>query len=378
MRRKKLVIGGVIVFLIFLSSLAFIIGRNNLAKIYVKKGGRYFEQNELNKAMVEYEKAMRINPKLTEVYLALAEIYIRKDMLDEAIEELLKATELQPDRQEIRTRLKQIYERSLSRGTKLLRFGIQPSLGPLITVKLMQPLISYLSKKLDMNVVLVLFPDYASITEYLKTNQVDIVALGPIEYIKAQQEAEVFPIVSPIIQGQAVHKSVIIARRDSRIKVLSDLKGKTFAFVDKNSSFGYLVPRILLMQNGIDPIRDLKGIFFMGSDDKVFHSVLDKKVDAGAMARRLYQYLSKSSERGSEITILAESQEVPQGPFVARKGLNEKLIERLRDLLINLYLSDEGREILQYSQIFDGYIKAVETEDKTKDFEGYTFPLIEF
>ena len=166
--------------------------------------------------------------------------------------------------------------------------------------------------------------------------------------------------------------------RDSGIKALSDLEGKTFAFVDKNSALGYLIPRILLMQNSINPVRNLKGIFFMGSDDKVFHSVLDKKVDAGAMARHLYQYLSKSSKRRSEITILAESQEIPQGPFVARKGLNEELTKRLKDLLINLYLSHEGREILRYGQIFDGYIKAVETEDKVKDFKGYTFPLTEF
>ena len=53
MRRKKLVIGG-IVFLIFLSSAAFIMGRSNFARIYVDKGGKYFEQDELDKAMVEY------------------------------------------------------------------------------------------------------------------------------------------------------------------------------------------------------------------------------------------------------------------------------------------------------------------------------------
>jgi len=378
MRRKKLVIGGAIVFLIFLSSAAFIVGRSNLAKIYLDKGGKYFEQNELDKAMVEYKKAVRLDPELTEAHLALAEIYLRKDKLDEALEELLKAAELQPGRPEVRTKLKQIYERSRSRGTKLLRFGIQPSLGPLTTVKLMQPLINYLSKKLGMNVILVLFPDYASIVEYLKTNQIDIVALAPMDYIKAQQEQGVIPLVAPTIQGQAVQKSVIITRRDSGIEALSDLKGKTFAFVDKNSALGYLIPRILLMQNSINPLRDLKAIFFTGSDDKVFHCVLDKKVDAGAMARHLYQYLSKSSKRSREITILAESQEIPQDLLVARKGLNEELTIRLRDLLINLYLSDEGRKILRYGEIFDGYIKAVKTEDKAKDFKGYTFPLIEF
>jgi len=354
------------------------IGRIHYARIYLDRGDKYFEQDELDKARVEYEKAVRIDPELTEARLALAEIYMGKDMLDEAIEELLKAAELQPDCQETRTRLKQVYERSRSQGTKLLRFGIEPGLGLLTTANLMQPLMNYLSEKLDMNVVLVLFPDYASIMEYLKANRVDIVILAPMDYIKAQQEEGVVPIVAPTIRGQAVQKSVIIARRDSGIKALSNLKGKTFAFVDKNSALGYLVPRALLLQNSIDPVSDLRPIFFAGSHDRVFHSVLDKKVDAGAMALHLYEYLSKRSKRSDEIAILAESQEIPQGPFVARKGLNEELTKRLRNLLINLYLSDEGREMLRHGQIFDGYIKVVDTKDKARGFKGYTFPLTRF
>ncbi len=53
MRRKRLVIGAVVVFLIFLSSAAFIMGRSSLAKIYVDKGGKYFEQDELEKILIE-------------------------------------------------------------------------------------------------------------------------------------------------------------------------------------------------------------------------------------------------------------------------------------------------------------------------------------
>jgi len=161
MRRKKLVIGGLIAFLIFLSLAAFITGRSNLAKIYVDKGDKYSEEDELDKAMMEYEKAVRIDPELTEAHRALAEIYIRKGRIDEAIEELLKAAELQPGDKLVLARLRQVYEESHLRSTELLRFGIQPDLGSLATVKVMQPLTDYLSKKLNMNVVPVLLPDYS-------------------------------------------------------------------------------------------------------------------------------------------------------------------------------------------------------------------------
>lgn len=378
MRRKKLVIGGLIAFLIFLSLAAFITGRSNLAKIYVDKGDKYSEEDELDKAMMEYEKAVRIDPELTEAHRALAEIYIRKGRIDEAIEELLKAAELQPGDKLVLARLRQVYEESHLRSTELLRFGIQPDLGSLATVKVMQPLTDYLSKKLNMNVVPVLLPDYGLGIEYLKTGKVDVAPLESLEYIKAQQAAEVVPIVVPTIQGRAVQKSVIITREDSGIHSLSDLKDKTFAFVAKDSVAGYLAPQIVLRESGIDLAKDLRGVFFLGSSDKVFFSILNRKVDAGAIARPLYHYLSRRSGRGDQILVLAQSPPIPQGAIVARKGLDEGLIKRLKDLLVNFCFSEEGKKFLQDSPIFDGYLPVTRIEDEVGGFQGYTFFLTEF
>jgi phosphonate transport system substrate-binding protein len=378
MRRKKLVIGGVIVFLIFLSLAAFIMGRGNLAKIYLDKGDKYFEENELDRAIMEFKKAVRIDPELSEAHLALAEIYIRKDRIEEAIDELLKAAELQPDDKLVLARLRQVYEQSHLRSTELLRFGIQPDLGPLATVKLMQPLTDYLTKKLNMDVVPVLLPDYGLVIEYLKTGKVDIALLGPLEYIKAQPEAEVVPLVAPTIQGQAVQKSVIITGVDSGIRGLSDLKGKTFAFVAKDSVSGYLAPRILLRESGIDPAKDLGGTFFLGSSDKVFFSVLNQEVDAGALARPLYHYLSRDSGRGDKIVVLAQSPAILQDAIVARRGLEESLRKRVKDLLVNFFLSQEGKKSVPDSPIFDGYSPVRRAEDESAGFQGYTFFLTEF
>jgi phosphate/phosphite/phosphonate ABC transporter binding protein len=378
MRRKKLVIAGVAISLIFLSLAAFMIGRSNFAKIYVDKGDKYFEQDELDKAMVEYKKAVRIDPELTEAHLALAEIYIRKDMLDEAIEKLLKAAELEPDDKVVLARLRQVYEESRLKSTELLRFGIQPDLGSLAAVKVMQPLTDYLSKELNMNVVLILLPGYGSVIEYLKAEKVDIAPLGPLEYIKAQQEAEVVPIVVPTIQGRAVQKSVIITRADSGIRGLSDLKDKTFAFVAKDSVAGYLVRRTLLKENGIGPAKDLRGTFLLGSSDRVFFSVLNGKVDAGVLTQPLYHYLSRKSGRGDEIVILAQSPAIPQGPIVARRGLDQNLIEKLRNLLVNFHFSEEGKELLRDFQTFDGCLPVATIEDGPAGFKGYTFFFTEF
>ena len=55
------------------------------------------------------------------------------------------------------------------------------------------------------------------------------------------------------------YQGQFITGKTTGIKAIADLKGKTFCFVDPNSTSGYIIPRIVLKANGIDPDKDLKG-----------------------------------------------------------------------------------------------------------------------
>ena len=62
---------------------------------------------------------------------------------------------------------------------------------------------------------------------------------------------------------------------------MADLKGKTFCFVDPNSTSGYIIPRIILKANGIDPDKDFKATQNAGSHDNVGIAVYKGDCDAG-------------------------------------------------------------------------------------------------
>lgn len=78
------------------------------------------------------------------------------------------------------------------------------------------------------------------------------------------------------------YQGQFIANKASGIKAIADLKGKTFCFVDPNSTSGYIIPRIVLAANGIDPDKDLKGSQNAGSHDNVAIAVYKGDCDAGA------------------------------------------------------------------------------------------------
>jgi phosphonate transport system substrate-binding protein len=106
-----------------------------------------------------------------------------------------------------------------------------------------------------------IFPALVAIRKY-NTNDMD-----PDNAMKGELE--------PFYKGQ------FIANVDSGITSFADLKGKTFCFVDPNSTSGYIVPRIILKANGIDPDADFAATQNAGSHDNVAIAVYKGDCDAG-------------------------------------------------------------------------------------------------
>ena len=82
-------------------------------------------------------------------------------------------------------------------------------------------------------------------------------------------------------QLEPFYKGQFIANVDSGINSFADLKGKTFCFVDPNSTSGYIVPRIILAANGINPDTDFAATQNAGSHNNVAIAVYKGDCDAG-------------------------------------------------------------------------------------------------
>ena len=82
-------------------------------------------------------------------------------------------------------------------------------------------------------------------------------------------------------QLEPFYKGQFIANTDSGIASFADLKGKTFCFVDPNSTSGYIIPRIILAANGINPDTDFAATQNAGSHNNVAIAVYKGDCDAG-------------------------------------------------------------------------------------------------
>ena len=202
-----------------------------------------------------------------------------------------------------------------------------------------EPVRAYLSEKLGMPVEIQVTSDYTAAIEAMRSKHIEMAWFGPFSYIIAKNMAGAEAIVNGVRRsdGKSDYHSVIVARADSGITKLEDLKGKSFAFVDPASTSGNLIPRKMLLENGIDPDKDFSTVFYAGTHNAVEYAIANKKVAAGADSDNSYDRMVKAGEIDPAVNkIIFTSPSIPGSPIAIRGDLPQALKQKIKDALINM------------------------------------------
>jgi phosphonate transport system substrate-binding protein len=182
--------------------------------------------------------------------------------------------------------------------------------------------------------------DYAAVIEALRNRSADLAFVHPGGYVLASREAKARIVAKNLWHGKSSFTARIYVRRDSGIKTVEDLRGRTIAFVDPASSSGYIYPMVLLVKRGLvtnrDPKTFFKEVVFSGAHDASMRAILNGHVDAIAsfdMARE--QYLKDPAER-EKLIVVAETEPIPEAGIAARDGLDPALFARVRAALLQI------------------------------------------
>ena len=150
-------------------------------------------------------------------------------------------------------------------------------------VRKFAPLAQYLEQQLGMKVEFTPVTDYPAAVEALVGKKVELVWFGGFTFVQANLRSggKVVPIAQR--EEDTRFQSVFIAKTDSGIKALTDMKGKQISFGSQSSTSGHLMPRSFLLQAGIDPDKDFRRVAYSGAHDATIAAVVSGKVDAAAL-----------------------------------------------------------------------------------------------
>src|SRR5512143_3368883 len=167
-------------------------------------------------------------------------------------------------------------------------------------------------------------------------------------------------------QPEPFYKGQFIANVASGVKSFADLKGKTFCFVDPNSTSGYIVPRLILAANGVDPDADFKAVQNAGSHNNVAIAVYKGDCDAGVTYVNVLTDTSANlaaqyPDIAQKVTPFAVTDKIPNDGMQVIKSLDPKLRDVIVEGMLAMANDPGGKAILKSLYNYDSLDKVEPT-----------------
>ena len=222
---------------------------------------------------------------------------------------------------------------------QVIPFGFCPKYNPRIMYQLYQPFIDYLNETTPYQFEMKLSRTYQDTIDRIGSGEIVIASCGPVSYVKAKEQYGVTPILRALSKdGKPFYRGIIVVRKDSSIKDMKDLRGKSFAFGQTWSTASHILPEYYLSKVNIK-LKDLKGYDFLRHHDSVANAILKGQFDAGAV-KDIVAY--KYQKDGLRFIFMTDP--IPTVPIFVRIDAPQEMVKWVKSALLNLNPKDPNHQ----------------------------------
>ncbi|EKF20117.1 phosphonate ABC transporter substrate-binding protein [Nitratireductor pacificus] len=230
-----------------------------------------------------------------------------------------------------------------------------------------------------------LFPaaDYDGVIQGLLGGTLDYAELGASGYAKIYLEdpKAVDPILTTVqTDGSTGYHSVMVARKDSGIATLEDMKGKKLGYADPDSTSGFLIPSVTLPKAINAKVEDFfSETGFGGGHENLVLEVLKGTFDAGTTwasgvgefsdgysSGNLHKMVEKGLVDMDDLVELWKSPLIPNGPVVVRTSMDDSMRQAFKAFMMELPKKDpacfsaiQGGDYTGYTEVTPAFYEPI-------------------
>lgn len=213
--------------------------------------------------------------------------------------------------------------------TSDLVLGVFPYVSPAQLATFHTPLRDQLSKSLNRPVTLVTAPDFDSFVERTRLGQYDIVITAP----HLGRLAETRDGYRPLAMTGHTVQGIFLARKDSNIRTLEDLRGKS-VMIAQRTSIIYQMAEQLLREHGLVPgesvtIRETR------THNNAMQAPVRGEADASVTGTLLWRVLG--DEQKDQLRVIGTTDEAPGFIVMANRRLPRAQADAIRTLLLGFH-----------------------------------------
>ena len=200
-----------------------------------------------------------------------------------------------------------------------------------------KPVFNAITDKYGIHFDIKLGDSYAAVVQGMCANQADIAWYGPVTFGQAHNMCGTELLAVDVKKGDSVYYSGIYTRRGNGINSITDLKGKSLAVGDPNSTSSFNFPMAMVIDAKVDPVKDLGKVVMAGSHSNSIAALKEGRVDAAAASFNAWE---KAIKKGvidpKQFMVLAKSDPIPNPPLAMSRDLDPALKAKLRDAFENI------------------------------------------
>jgi len=253
--------------------------------------------------------------------------------------------------------------------TKNITIAVLPCSDVEMTFKKFHQLITYLKQQTGIDLKIMVPKDYAEFEWAIKNGDIDFALQDPHTYVRLSKLYKRDALLRALTwAGKSSQRGLIIAKKGSGINNVKDIRGKTVMFGPKLSAAKWIAAKEFFKETGIDIDKDLRAYSNGGCCEDIAFNVYLKAVDAGVVCDHFFEEHSEGrNELGmdpKQLIVIGRTKAVPTRVFTARKELNNSIVNRINQALLDLDKKNPEHAKILYPAELGGFQKA-----KDKDYD---------
>ena len=216
-------------------------------------------------------------------------------------------------------------------------FGFVPQQSAKVRIKRWGPSLKHLGQATGHKLVVRTAPTIPQFEAKLAEKGYDIAYMNPVHYTYFAKKSGYRAWAKQ--KGKKI-KGIVVTRKDSPVKELKELEGKTLAFPAPAAFAASVLPRSYMKLEGIGITPK-----YVGSHDSVYHGIARGLYPAGGGIQRTFGNM-KADVR-DQLRVLWTTQGYTPHAFAALPGVPAQVVADLQAAFVAMFDDPEGRKLLE-------------------------------
>ncbi len=215
-------------------------------------------------------------------------------------------------------------------------FGVVPQFEPRKMFGIWKPLVEELERRTGSRFQLVVALSVQEFERELENGRFDFVYANPYHVLRVNQKQGYIPLV----RDNVPLRGILLVRKDSPVRELTELDGKTLAVPSPNALGASLMVR-----------ADLEHLFGVRmamvnvrTHSSVYLNVLNGLTDAGGGVEKTFDEQDKAVR--DALRVIYTTRDMPSHPIAAHPRIARDVRERVRKALLDLPATPAGKALL--------------------------------